>query len=209
MAGSFLVPLILADQLELQRDVYYGLYVTAVVGLFVAWARDTDQPLREMFARRWPLALGLGIAVALVSAFIAVRAEEGSGHPGGLEFIAAIGWRGVVYGAADGLLISGFPILVVFAAGRETRLWGAVRGRAALGALALAASLAFTATYHLGYADFRSAKLRRPLTGDVVWSTPTLLTANPLGSVIAHCGLHLAAVWRSPDSDVFLPPHRR
>jgi hypothetical protein len=35
-----------ADQLGLQRDLYYGLYAAAVVALFVAWARDTRQPLR-------------------------------------------------------------------------------------------------------------------------------------------------------------------
>lgn len=36
--------------------------------------------------------------------------------------MAAIAWRGVVYGAADGLLLSAFPILVVFAALRDSRL---------------------------------------------------------------------------------------
>ena len=109
MAGSFLVPFIVADQLGLQRDLYYAVYVAAVVGLFVAWARDTRQPLREMFARRWRLAVGLGVVFAAVSAFIAVRAEGGTTHPGGIEFIAALGWRGIVYGAADGLLLSAFP----------------------------------------------------------------------------------------------------
>ena len=57
MAGAFLIPFVLADQLGLQRDLYYGLYAAAVVGLFVAWARDTRQPLREMLARRWRLAV--------------------------------------------------------------------------------------------------------------------------------------------------------
>jgi hypothetical protein len=57
-----------------------------------------------------------------VSVLIATRAEDGTSHPGGIEFIAALGWRGVVYGAADGLLLSAFPILLVFAALRDTRL---------------------------------------------------------------------------------------
>jgi len=52
MAVSFLVPFIVADQIQVQRDFYYAVYVAAVVGLFVAWARDTRQSLREMFARR-------------------------------------------------------------------------------------------------------------------------------------------------------------
>ena len=77
MAGAFLVPFILADRLGLQRDLYYGIYAAAVAGLFVAWARDTRQPLREMLARRWRLAVGLGVVFAAISAFVATRAEDG------------------------------------------------------------------------------------------------------------------------------------
>jgi predicted lipid-binding transport protein (Tim44 family) len=72
MVMAFLVPFVLADQLDLQRDVYYGLYIAAVVGLFVAWARDTGQSLREMCARRWKWAAGLGLVFAGVSVLIAL-----------------------------------------------------------------------------------------------------------------------------------------
>jgi hypothetical protein len=204
MAGSFLVPFILADQSGLQRDLYYTAYVAAVVGLFVAWARDTRQPLGEMFARRWRLALGLGVVFAAVSAFIASRAEGGATHPGGIEFIAALGWRGVVYGAADGLLLSAFPILLVFAALHDSRLRRRAGGLIAVGAVAMVASLGMTAVYHAGYSDFRSNKLRKPVTGDLVWSVPTL---DPIGAPIAHVGLHVGAVVHNYDTDLFLPPH--
>jgi hypothetical protein len=207
MAVAFAVPFLLADQIGLQRDLYYALYVSAVLGLFVGWARDTGQPLREMVARRWRLAVGLGLAVAAVSAFIAVRAEPGSSHPGGLEFFAALGWRGVVYGAADGLLLSAFPILLVFAALRDSRLRRRTGGLVAVGAVAIAASVAMTAVYHAGYSDFRSDKLRKPVTGDLIWSVPTLATLNPVGAPIAHVGLHVGAVVHDYDTDLFLPPH--
>jgi hypothetical protein len=207
MAGSFLVPFILVDQLPIQRDLYYAVYVAAVVALFVAWARDTRQPLREMFAQRWRLAVGLGVVFAAISAFIAARAERGADHPGGIEFIATIGWRGIVYGAADGLLLSTFPILLVFAALRDTRLRRRAGGLVAVGAVAMVASLAMTAVYHAGYSDFRSDKLRKPVTGDLVWSVPTLATLNPVGAPMAHVGLHVGAVVHNHDTDLFLPPH--
>jgi len=206
-AGSFLVPFIVADRLGLQRDVYYAVYVAAVVGLFVTWARDTRQPLREMLARRWRLAVGLGVVFAAISVFIATQAEGGTDHPGGIEFIAAIGWRGVVYGAADGLLLSAFPILLVFAALHDSRLRRRAGGLVAVGAVAMVASLAMTAVYHAGYSDFRSEKLRKPVTGDLVWSVPTLATLNPVGAPIAHVGLHVGAVVHNYDTDLFLPPH--
>jgi hypothetical protein len=207
IAGSFLVPFVLADQLGLPRDLYYAVYVAFVVGLFVAWARDTRQSLREMLARRWRLAAGLGVVFAVISVFIATRAEDGTTHPGGIEFIAAVGWRGIVYGAADGLLLSAFPILLVFAALRDTGLRRRAGGLVAVGAVAMLASLAMTAVYHAGYSDFRSEKLRKPVTGDLVWSVPTLATLNPIGAPIAHVGLHVGAVVHNYDTGLFLPPH--
>jgi hypothetical protein len=204
---SFLVPFVLADQVGLPSDVYYGIYAVFVVALFLAWAHDTGQSVREMVSRRWRLAVALGIAFAAISALIAVRAEDGGSHPGGLEFAAALVWRGVVYGAADGLLLSAFPILVVFAALAHTRLRGRRFGVVAVGAIALAASLVMTATYHAGYEDFRSEKIRKPLSGDIVWSVPTLVTVNPIGAPMAHAGLHVSAVAHNYESDLLLPPH--
>ena len=75
------------------------------------------------------------------------------------------------------------------------------------GALALVASLVMTATYHLGYRDFRSGKLVRPVAGDLIWSIPTLATLNPMGAALAHAGVHVGAVIHSYDTDLFLPPH--
>jgi hypothetical protein len=207
MAGAFIVPFVAADQFGLQRDLYYAVYAAAVVALFVAWARDTRQSLREMLARRWRLAVGLGIVFAAISVFIATRAEGEAAHPGGVEFIAAIAWRGIVYGAADGLLLSAFPILLVFAALRDSRLRQRTGGLIAVGAVAMVASLAMTAVYHAGYSDFRSDKLQKPVTGDLVWSVPTLATLNPVGAPIAHVGLHVGAVVHNYDTELFLPPH--
>jgi len=204
---SFLVPFVLADQLGLQRDLYYGIYCAAVVALFVAWSRDTGQSLREMRARHWRWAAALGVIFAGLSALIVLGTEDATSHPGGIEFLAAIGWRGLVYGAADGLLLSAFPILVVFAAFKDSGLRRRRGGLVAVGALAMAASLAITATYHLGYSDFRSSKLRKPVAGDLVWSVPTLATLNPIGAPLAHAGVHVAAVTHSYNTDLFLPPH--
>ena len=207
MVVAFLVPFVLADRLGLDRDLYYGVYAAAVIGLFAAWARDTRQPLRAMVARRWRLAVLLGVLFAAISALIATRAETGSGHPGGGEFAAALLWRGVVYGAADGLLLSAFPILLVFAALRDSPLRRRAAGVVAVGAVAMAASLAMTAVYHAGYSDFRSDKLRKPVTGDLIWSVPTLATLNPVGAPIAHVGLHVSALFHDYQSNLFLPPH--
>jgi len=135
------------------------------------------------------------------------RTEDATAHPGGIEFIGAIIWRGLFYGAIDGLLLTAFPILVVFAAFSGSRLRRRWPGIVAIGVMALAASVLMTATYHLGYSDFRSEKVRKPMAGDLIWAAPVLATLNPIGAPIAHAGLHVAAVTHSYDTELFLPPH--
>ena len=51
MAVAFLVPFLVADLLGLQRDIYLIVYVAAVLGLFLGWARDTGQSRRETISR--------------------------------------------------------------------------------------------------------------------------------------------------------------
>jgi D-alanyl-D-alanine carboxypeptidase len=204
---SFLIPFVLTDLVSLNRDLYYGIYIAAVFGFVGAWIGWANESPRRVLTRNWRAGVGLGLL--FVGAMVAIVLNQSpTSHPDGLEFAAAIVWRGVLYGLADGLILSAFPILAVFAAFAGTRTLMRWRGKAAVGALALGVSMLFTAVYHLGYSDFRGEKLRKPIAGDVVWSVPTLATLSPFGAPIAHAGLHVTAVVHSYDTDVFLPPHK-
>jgi hypothetical protein len=168
--------------------------------------RDGPERLGELLRRHWIAAVVLGGDLRRLMAVIAVRTEDATPRPDGLELVGAVMWRGVVYGAVDGLLLSAFPILAVFAAFAGTGLRSRWQGKVAIGALALLASVVMTAVYHLGYSQFRSSDLRSPLVGDLIWSVPTLVTLNPIGAPIAHVGLHVSAVVHSYQTDLFLPP---
>ncbi len=52
---AFVVPFLLADVLEINRDLYYGLYALAVAGLFALWSRSTGYDLVAAAKRRWVL----------------------------------------------------------------------------------------------------------------------------------------------------------
>jgi hypothetical protein len=205
-ALGFLVPFVFADLLGLQRDVYYGVYSVFVFAFFALWVHSTDQSLRKMIARRWVLAIVLGLVVAGVMSFVVLR-QDATARPSGLTLASAVIWRGVVYGAADGLLLSSFPILAVFAAFTGSPLRSTFSGKIRIGALALLASVVMTGAYHAGYSDFRSGKIANPIAGDAIWSIPTLVTLNPIAAPIAHIGLHVTAVLHSYHTDLFLPPH--
>jgi len=211
---AFAVPFLLAEThsvfgvvFEINRDVFYGVYALAVVALFALWSRSTGYDLLAAARRRWLLAIGLGLAAAGVLTFMVLRTDDATARPDGIELVGAVLWRGILYGVTDGLLLSVFPILVVFAALAGSRLNQRFAGKVVIGVVALVASLAMTAVFHVGYSDFRSEKVAKPLTGDLVWSAPTLVTLNPIGAPIAHAGLHVAAVLHSYETDTFLPPH--
>ena len=204
---AFSIPFVLTDLASIDRDLYYGVFVGAVFAFAGAWLRFGVASPRRLLAHHWRGGIILGLAFVAVMAAI-VQREPATPHPSGLEFAAAIAWRGVVYGFADGVILSAFPIVAVFCAFTGTRVLERKRGKVAIGALALAVSLLFTAVYHLGYSDFRGEKLRKPLAGDVIWSVPTLATLSPVASPITHAGLHVNAVVHSYDTDTFLPPHQ-
>ena len=205
---AFAVPFLFADLIEINRDLFYGLYALSVLALFALWSRSTDYDLVVAAKRHWLAAVLLGLGAAGLLAAMVVRTDDATTRPDGVALVGAVAWRGILYGVTDGLLLSVFPILVVFAAFARTSLSRRFAGKVVIGIAALAASLAMTAVYHSGYSDFRSGKLAKPLTGDVVWSVPTLLTLNPIGAPIAHAGLHTSAVLHSYETDTFLPPHR-
>jgi hypothetical protein len=204
---AFAVPYLLADAIEIDRDLFYGLYALSVVGLFALWSRSTGYDLVAAVKRHWLAAVLLGLAAAAVLAAIVVRTDDATSRPEGVALVGAVAWRGILYGATDGLFLSVFPILVVFAAFAGTRLDRRFAGKVVIGMAAFAASLAMTAVYHAGYSDFRSDKITKPLAGDALWSAPTLLTLNPIGAPIAHAGLHTSAVLHSYETEIFLPPH--
>ena len=203
---AFAVPFLLADTLDLNRDLFYGLYALAVASFVAAWARDTRLNRLDLL-RNWRWGLALGAVGAAALAFNVVRMEDATDRPDGFELVAAILWRGVLYGATDGVLLSVFPILAVFAAFAGTRLRQRVTGKVLIGTIAMLASIGITAVYHLGYSDFRSEKVRKPIVGDVIWSAPTLTTLSPFGAPIAHVGLHVSAVVHSSETETYLPPH--
>jgi hypothetical protein len=205
LAVGFAIPFVFADLLDLDRDVYYGVYALTTIALFSAWLRSSGKTFAASVRHRLPLALALGGLGAALTSFAVLRVEDPTPHPDGFEFAVAVVWRGVVYGLVDGLLLAALPVLIVYAAldpGRRRLL-----GKLAVGVAAVAASFAMTTAYHAGYPEFRDGGLAKPLTGNVAWSLPTVLSANPIASPIAHAGLHVTAVVESYETDVFLPPH--
>ena len=203
-ALGFLTSFVFADQLALPTGTYHLVYFVLVGGFVTLYATITGVTWRVVVRRRLGPALVLGVLCGLALTQ-RVLADPASAGPAGWPFVWDLFRRGVVYGSVDGVLLSTLPWVVTWRGlGGET----ASRPRqAGISLLALGLALLVTSAYHLGYPDFRGAKLGQANLGNAIATLPTLLSRNPLASPLAHVMLHLAAVAHNPQSDLFLPPH--
>jgi hypothetical protein len=201
----FLVPFVGTDWLGLQPDLYYLGYFTAAVVVFVVFVSRHANQLKEL----WTVHLWQSVLVgALAGAALAVGIfqQASTAHAEGWRFGFEIAWRGVVYGMVDAMTLYVFPAAVAYLLLRGDR--HSVARKAGFAGLAVVLSMFVTATYHLGYTEFRDQTIRHPEIGAVVANIPTALTGNPVGAVVTHTTMHVSAVIHQRDGGTqhMLPP---
>lgn len=202
---GFCSSIIFGDLLTLPVDLYYLVYFGIIIIFFFIYVTKTKLNIKEWFSKRliWSVLLGLIFGALMVQNVLSRPATE---RFTGAYLAWSILWRGLVYGATDGLLLSSFPWIVTwrtFDVGKKP-----LGKKIAFGFLAWLFILVVTTAYHLVYSDFRSKKIIQPNIGNTIISVPTLVSANPIGSPITHAIMHITAVIHSPKTELFLPPHR-
>ena len=199
--GAFLVSWVLTEILRVGRARYVGALAALTGGLTAGYVAWTGAGAR-FWVERWAWGV-LGAAVAgVLLARVASRIPT-SRRPGGVSG-AVSAWEGVVYGSAEGLLLSVLPVAAtwqMFAALGWTGGWSGAGARSA----AVAASAGVIIVHHLGYREYRGRAIRGPLVACTVLSVAYLATANPMAAMGGHLALHLAMLRRGLE----LPPHAR
>jgi hypothetical protein len=201
---AFFVPYLGVSVLGLQHDLFYLAHFAVTLALLASYVRVEHVDVAEVFCRRWRSSLGIGVVLAGALVFNVFNTEHPTARPHGLYFLFELLWRRVGYGLIDTLLLTVFPCLVAyqFLRGRVVGLKGKLR----LTALMLPLVIIITAAYHLGYPQYRQDGISRPETGNVLISIPAFVTANPVGSIVAHVSQHVAAVTHAYESRIFNPP---
>jgi hypothetical protein len=201
---AFLIPYLGVSVLDLQHDVFYLVYFAVTIALVATYVRVEQVDVAGIFRQRRGWSLGVGVIVAAFLVFNVFNMSDATARPHGAYFAFELLWRGVGYGLVDTLLLTIFPCFVV-----SRLLRGHVaglKGKLRFTALMLPLVLGVTATYHLGYPQYRQDGLGRPETGNVLISIPTFATANPVGSIVAHVSQHITAVTHAYESRIFNPP---
>lgn len=203
VVGGFLVPFVFSSLLNLQHDLYYVIYFSLAGGFLGTYvSRSHIDVVRFLRTNVWPsLIIGVPVSLFLV---VNVLSRDGTPRPDGAYLVFEVGWRGLMYGIVDGLLLTAFPAFVAFGLLGD-KLTG-IRNRLRFAAMVLIFTLTITGSYHLGYEQFREDGIGQPELGNTIISIPAMATGNPIGSVIAHSAMHVTAVTHSYETDVFLPP---
>jgi hypothetical protein len=203
---GFVIAAVFAGQLHLARSLYLVVYVVFVSAFLYSYIRWSGINVAGWFRHHWLWGV---IAAILAGAFVVVNvwSQPASPSPQGWELVFDLLWLGVVYGTADALLLSVLPVLATWQALSMlgwTKQW---YGKVLVGIVAEAASMLVTALYHLGYPEFQGPQVVFPLIGNSVMSLAYLLTMNPLGAILSHIAMHIAAVLHGINTTFQLPPH--
>lgn len=201
---AYLVPYVLTSVLDVQHDLYYLLYFAVALGAVYAYVTATGFDVRSFLLQNWKLSLVVGAASTAFVVWNVLARNDSTPHPDGAYFGFEILWRGAAYGLVDAVLLNVFPAMIAYSLLRGNV--ASLTRRVGFAVLALLLTVVITATYHLGYDQFRGSEVSKPEFGNVVIELPTLVSVNPLGSVVAHTSMHLAAVTHAYETDTFLPP---
>ncbi|MGV8967962.1 MAG: hypothetical protein ACOH2F_17015 [Cellulomonas sp.] len=203
LALSFAIPYLGSDVLKLPLTGYYLCYFVITLTFLGAYVRTTNINPVALVRRRWRSSLTLGVlAGALV--ITRVLSEVTTPGPSGIRLAFELIWRGVAYGTVDALLLTAFPCLITL-----SLLGGNVSGtlqKLAYVICSMILILTITTVYHLGFEQFRRDGISAPLIGNTMISVPMLATTNPIGSILAHASMHIAATTHAYETPTFLPP---
>lgn len=201
---AFAIPALFSTGLRWERSLFLVPHVGIVGVVLFAYFRRHPMSMKQLLGS-WPYAL-LGIAAASFLLLRNIADQPSSAVPSGLPLVAVLAWVGLAYGVIDGLLLNVFPVLAVQGAGfferRPSR-----RVRLQRGLFALAASLAVTVAYHLGYTEFRGPAMVSVIVGNTIITASYLLTGSPLAALITHVIMHVAAVLHGMETTLQVPPH--
>jgi hypothetical protein len=204
-AGSalmFAVSFIGADVIEAHHDVYYLAYFTIALTFLASFVAHMGLDWRASLRANlgWSLAVGALMGAALIKN---VLGDASTVHPSSAYYVFELAWRGVAYGAVDALVLFVFPAVVASMVVGDRH---GMRRKIAFAALTFALSFGITATYHMGYGQFRGSDLAKPEVGALIANVPAALTGNPAGAVLAHSAFHLTANVHTYRSGIYLPP---
>jgi hypothetical protein len=205
---GFGISAVFSSWLKLPRRIFLVPYI-GLGAVFLVWFyASSNLSLNDLISKNWIWGVVAGV---IVSIFLVsnVRSQPTSRQSAGGEFAFDLVWLGFVYGLMDALFLNVMPVLAVWLAFPQVTKASSWIDKLGVGVLALFASLLVALTYHLGYQEYRNRSVGLVLIGNSLITLAFLLSSNPLGAIISHIVMHIAATIQGPETTLQLPPHSR
>lgn len=192
---------------KLSRRVFLIPYIGLAALFLFLFVRASEIDVAAMLSHNWGWGLLVG---AIVGVFLVlnVRSQPASRESGGVDLAVDLVWLGLAYGLIDALFLNVMPVLAVWTGLAQAGWTSSWPGRIGAGVISLLASLLVTFAYHVGYKEFRNRRVGLVLVGNTIITLAYLISTNPLGAIVSHAVMHLAAVMRGPETTLQLPPHQ-
>ncbi|MGN6333322.1 MAG: hypothetical protein ACTHOD_17035 [Motilibacteraceae bacterium] len=200
---SFLVSWLLTERVRLGHTAYVGalaVVTAALTGGYLAWSGVS---LAELLTDAWGWALLAGVLSGALTGFGITRLAPSLPGEHVTRLAGTLAWQGILYGISEGTLLSTLPALVAWE-WVNTAGWSGAWGSVGRFVLPLLASLAVIVVHHLGYTEFRNARMVLPAIGCGVLTVAFLATGNAIAPALGHVLMHTAAVLHRTE----LPPQR-
>jgi hypothetical protein len=203
---GFAVSAVGSQALELRRAWVVLILALSVTGLAVAYVRAHELDVLALVRQRLWWAAVRGIAMGMLLVLLLLPHDPTPTATGG-ELAASVVWLGVVYGAAEALLVNVLPMMAAWRAFQAAGWTASWTGKVAAAAFTMSANLLVTVAYNLGFPEFRGAEIAGPAGSNALIGLGFVLAPNPVISIISHVILHIASVLAGTDGPVNLPPH--
>ena len=203
---GFAISAVFAGGLKLTRNRFLVAYVPLAGAFLCAFILLNEVDALAILSNQW----FLGVVMATLASIFLIRhvkSQPATRQNSGTKLILELGWAGLIYGLTDALFLNVMPVLAVWIWASSLDWVGTIWGKIFAGVIGLFASLLVSLVYHLGYPEFRNKKVSTVLVGNSVITLAFLLSGNPLGSMLSHSVMHIAAVLQGPETTLQLPPH--
>ena len=205
---GFAISAIFAGKLKFPRHRFLIPYVCLASVFLFSFVLLHPIDMHEVLVKNWIWGLLAGV---LASIFLVktVRDQPFTRRSSGREFVFEMTWAGLIYGVMDALFLNVMPVITVWIGVSQFAWTTSIPGKIIVGTLGLFASLLVTLAYHLGYPEFRNRKVILVLVGNLIITLAFLLSGNPLGSILSHAVMHIAAILQGSETTIQLPPHHQ
>jgi hypothetical protein len=208
--GAGILGLVIASlfssKLTLSRRNYLIPYISISLIFIILYFWLTPINIFSLIIENWIWGIVAGVIIGAFLVFN-VFSQPNSREAEGIGLLFDLAWLGVIYGLVDALLLNVLPVIAIWIGFSSIGWTASIGGVVLVSIFGLLASLVVTILYHIGYKEFRGPKLKYVLIGNTLITLAFIIPANPLGAIISHVVMHIAAAYRGPETTVQLPPH--